>query len=212
TYEVADTILIDLTLSREDILSSIETTNQTLIAARKNIDVFGQALHERRGEKFPTIAATSSYTFQKQENKQVINNFSTLENRNLGFNYGLTATLPILNQFNNMRNISQAKVNLERVNLVYEQQKAVITTAVKNAYTNYDNAKKVLLIEEENILIAKENANIALEGSRRGLYTFIEVRTAQQSLADGYNRLIAARYTAKLADTELLRLKGELID
>jgi outer membrane protein len=212
TYEVADTIIIDLTLSREDILSSIETSNQTLIAARKNIDVFTQALHERRGEKFPTIALTSSYTFQRQENKTVINNFSTLENRNIGLNYGVTASLPILNQFNNMRNVSQAKVNLERTNLVYDQQKAVITTSVRNAYTNYDNAKKVLLIEEENILLAKENANIALEGSRRGLYTFIEVRTAQQSLADGYNRLIAARYTAKLAETELLRLKGELVD
>jgi outer membrane protein TolC len=111
-----------------------------------------------------------------------------------------------------MRNISQAKINLERANLIYEQQKTVITTAVRNAYTAYDNAKKVLLIEEENILLAKENANIALEGSRRGLYTFIEVRTAQQSLADGYNRVIAARYNAKLAETELLRLKGELVN
>ena len=54
---------------------------------------------------------------------------------------------------------------------------------VKNAYVNYDNAKKVLLIEEENILLAKENLNITLETFKRGATTFIELRTAQQSLA-----------------------------
>jgi outer membrane protein len=211
TYEVADTILINLTLSRDEILASIEASNQTLMAARKSVDVSTLALRERRGEKFPILNFTAGYTYQKTDNTKTINPYQSVKDTRNGFNYGLTASLPILNQFNNMRNISQAKINLERANLIYEQQKAVITTAVRNAYTAYDNAKKVLLIEEENILLAKENASIALEGSRRGLYTFIEVRTAQQSLADGYNRVIAARYNAKLAETELLRLKGELI-
>jgi len=76
---------------------------------------------------------------------------------------------------------------------------------------NYDNARKVLLIEEENILLAKENANIAMESFKRGVSTFIEQRTAQQSLEEAYNRLINARYLAKVAETELLRLSGDLL-
>ena len=68
-----------------------------------------------------------------------------------------------------------------------------------------------MLIEEENILLAKENVTIALEGFRRGITTFIELRTAQQSLADAYNRLIAARFNAKVSETELLRLQGALL-
>ncbi len=79
---------------------------------------------------------------------------------------------------------------------------------LQNAYVNYDNAKKVLLIEEENILLAKENLSITLETFKRGLTTFIELRTAQQSLADAYTRLINARFLAKVAETELLRLNG----
>jgi outer membrane protein TolC len=82
---------------------------------------------------------------------------------------------------------------------------------VRNAYLNYDNARKILQIEEETILLAKENVFIALESFRRGVTTFIELRTAQQSLADAYTRLISARYLAKLAETELLRLKGALL-
>jgi len=67
------------------------------------------------------------------------------------------------------------------------------------------------LTEEENILLAKENVTIALKTFKRGIATFIELRTAQQSLADGYNRLIASRYITKVAETELLRLNGSLL-
>jgi outer membrane protein TolC len=116
-----------------------------------------------------------------------------------------------MNGFINRRNIQQARINIDRQSLLYEQQKISVDVGVKNAYVNYDNAKKVLLIEEENILLAKENLYITLETFKRGATTFIELRTAQQSLADAYNRLINARFLAKLAETELLRLNGSLI-
>jgi outer membrane protein TolC len=86
-----------------------------------------------------------------------------------------------------------------------------VNVSLQNAFVNYENALKVLVIEEENILLAKENVFIALEGFKRGVFTFIELRTAQQSLADAYNRLINSRYLAKVAETELLRLDGSLI-
>jgi outer membrane protein len=83
--------------------------------------------------------------------------------------------------------------------------------ALKNAYVNYDNAKRILLVEEETITLAKENVSIALESFKRGVTTFIELRTAQQSLADAYNRLITARYNAKVAETNVLSLSGQLL-
>jgi outer membrane protein len=53
--------------------------------------------------------------------------------------------------------------------------------------------------------------NIALETFKRGVSTFIELRTAQQSLEEAYTRVINARYNAKLAETELLKLNGSLL-
>jgi outer membrane protein TolC len=82
---------------------------------------------------------------------------------------------------------------------------------VINAYMNYDQQKKALELEESNILLAKENVSIAIQTYRLGAFTFLQLREAQRSLEDAYNRLIAARYNAKLAETELLRLKGDLV-
>jgi outer membrane protein TolC len=53
---------------------------------------------------------------------------------------------------------------------------------------------------------------VALERFKQGVSTSIELREAQQSLEDGFNRLINARYNIKLAETQLLRLNGTLIN
>ena len=68
-----------------------------------------------------------------------------------------------------------------------------------------------MLLEEENIQLAKENTMIALERFRQGVSTYLELREAQKSLEDAYNRLIAARYNTKLAETQLMQLRGELV-
>jgi outer membrane protein len=80
-----------------------------------------------------------------------------------------------------------------------------------NFFKEYELQKKMLDLEEANILLAKENVNIQLELFRLGSSTIIQLRDAQFSLSDAYDRLIAARYNTKLAETELMRLKGELI-
>lgn len=210
-FDVADTIIIDLGLQQEQITATTEINNYTLQSFKKGIDIAGLSLRERKGERYPFLNLTSAYNFSRQENEVVINTFTPLFNRNRGFNYGLNVTFPIMNGFINRRNIQQARINVDRSRLLYDQTKVNIDVGVKNAYVAYDNAKKVLLIEEENIGLAKENIYIALESFKRSANTFIEVRTAQQSLADAYNRLINARYLAKVAETELLRLSGQLL-
>jgi outer membrane protein len=210
-FEVTDSIEINLNITKEEIEDNIESKNFLLQSFRQNMSVARLQYRERFGEYFPTISFGAAYNYSFTDNKTLINPFQALTNRSNGYNYGFTLGVPILNNFTTRRNVQQAEINFNRQGLLYEQQRAVINTAVQNAYVNYDNARKVLLIEEENILLAKENASIAMESFKRGVSTFIEQRTAQQSLEDAYNRLINARYLAKVAETELLRLSGDLL-
>lgn len=211
-FEVTDSIPIIASIKLEDILSNIENSNTALVAQRKSISVAEQSLWENRASRSPVINFTSSYNFNRQENELQTSPVAQKYIRNKGYNFGLSVTIPILNGMNTNRLIGQSKINVERQRLIYDQQLTIVTAGIRIAYTSYDNALKVLAIEEENILLARENVNIALEGFRRGITTFIELRTAQQSLADAYNRLIAARFNAKVSETELLRLQGSLIN
>jgi len=210
-YEVSDSIIINLDIREADIATNIDNTNFNLLSAKKDLDIAALQLKERKGEKYPFLNFTSSYNFTRNESNLATNPFSPLTNQNKGLNYGFTVTMPIINGFLNRRNIQQARITVDRTMLLYEQSKLTVDVSVKNAYTAYENAKAVLLIEEENILLARENLYITLETFKRGATTFIELRTAQQSLADAYNRLINARYLAKVAEIELLRLNGSLL-
>lgn len=210
-FDVADSITIDLGLREEDLRENLDNTNFALQAARQNVHIASLALRERRAEFLPFLNFNAAYNFSQTDNTRLINPFAPVYNQSKGFNFGFTLTVPILNGFNTWRLTQQAKLDVMRQNLLYDQLRTNVDVGLRNAYINYDNARKILLIEEENISLAKENVYIALEGFKRGVTTFIELRTAQQSLEEAYTRLITARFNAKVAETELLRLSGRLL-
>ncbi|MBU9937179.1 MAG: TolC family protein [Ferruginibacter sp.] len=210
-YEVSDSITFADDIILGDLMSTVETTNPQLLLTKKNIDISKLTLKERKAERYPVLTFNSAYNYSRTNNKTVINPFTPLFNRNNGFNYGIGITIPILNGFNTKRLIQQAQLDIDYLNISYQNQKAKIDLGITNAFKDYELQKKTLALEEENIILAKENVFISLERLRLGISTYLELRETQKSLEQAYDRLIAARYNTKLAETELLRLKGDLI-
>jgi outer membrane protein TolC len=189
----------------------LENSNPSLLISNKNISLAELGVRERKAERFPTISLNSAYNFNRTDNNSVINPFQPLFSQNKGLNYGVTATVPILNGFNVKRQIKQAELNVGFQTLQHQNQMSVINAAVLNAFTSYETHKKAVLLEEENIILARENLFIARERYRLAATPFLELREAQRSLEDALNRLTTARYNLKVAETELLRLKGSLV-
>jgi len=210
-YEVLDTIPIDTTLDLNVIKIDIENVSPAIRLAKKNVDISNITYRERKAELWPTISLTSAYNFNQTNNNSVINSFSTLYNLNKGFNYGITANIPIFNNYITRRNIRQAQADINFKQLTLENQISLLNTNVENSFRTYELQKKELAFEESNISFAKENVSIAYERYKLAVTTFIELREAQKSLADAYTRLITARYDAKVAETELLRLRGDIL-
>ena len=185
--------------------------NPQLLLNQKSIDVANLILRERRAERFPTVTFNSAYNFNRTSNNQVVNQFSTLFNQNHGFNYGLTASIPIFNGYTTRRNIRAAELDIQFQQLTYKRNVANLSTSVSNAWEDYKLHRQTLALEEENIKLVRENLFIARERYRLGVTTFLEMRIAEQSLADASNRLIQARYNTKIAEIELMRLRGDLV-
>ncbi len=210
-YEVADSIPFADNIILGDIMGTVETTNPQLQLIKKNIDIGKLTLKERKAERYPVVSFNSAYSYSKTQNKTVVNPFTLLYNRNNGFNYGIGVTIPILNGFTVKRQIQQAQLDIDYLHVSYKNQKSQIDLGITNVFKDYELQKKTLALEEENILLAKENVYISLERLRLGISTYLELRETQKSLELAYDRLIAARYNTKLAETELLRLKGDLV-
>lgn len=210
-FTVLDTIPITTGLILDSIQSGLTSVNPQLLLIQKGVDIANLSLQERRAERFPTVSFNSAYNFSRTDNKSVINPFQPLFNQNKGLNYGFTASIPIFNGYNSRRLIKAAQLDIEYQQLQYKRSLASITTSITNAYKDYDLSKRTLALEEENIILVRENLFIARERYRLGISTFLEMREAQRSLEEANNRLIQARYNTKIAEVELLRLRGDLV-
>jgi outer membrane protein len=211
SYEVSDSIPIDDKLSLPDIQNQLETTSPTILQAIKNVDISNITLRQVQATRWPVLSFVSAYNFTRNDNVNNINPFASIFSRNRGYNFGFTANVPILNYMNVNRSVKQAKLDVEYQQIALAKQKNAVNVLVKAGYYNYQFQVSTLRLEEENIELAKENVFIALERFKLGVSTFLELREAQKSLEDAYDRLIAARYNTKLSETELMRLKGDLV-
>ena len=210
-YDVLDSIPINMNMTLEEALAAAQVNNPSILIARKNIDIANLTLKEYKGDFFPTVSFNSAYNFTRLNNSTVVNPASPLFSQNKGLNYGFTASIPILNNFNTRRLVRQAKLGIQRSEVALSSQNLQVELAIYYAFKSYEFQKQSLQLEESNIQLAKDNVNIAFERFRLGVSTYLELRDAQISLADAYNRLIDARYNTKVAETALLRLKGDLV-
>lgn len=210
-FDVVEEIPFNQNLQLEEIQNNIASTNPSLLLAQRNIGIAQLTLRELKADRYPTISFNSAYNYNRLDNQTVVNPFQPLISRSNGYNFGLTANIPILNNRLVQRNIEQAHLDIDYLQLAYADRRTQIDASLRNAFRDYDYQKQALRLEEENIELARENVTIALERFRQGVSTYLELREAQKSLEDAYDRLIAARYNAKVAEIGLMRLKGELV-
>lgn len=211
-FIVADTTIdFNPNLNLAAVQSGVATTNPELLIAQKNLELANLDVRLRRAERLPVVELNSAYNFNRTDNKTVINPFQPLFNRNAGLNYGVSAAIPLFNGYNARRLIRQAELAAQGQRLTYNRNATLLQTNIVNAFRDYDLSKRALTLEEENMVLVRENLFIARERYRLGITTFIELREAQQSLSDAAFRLIQARFNTKVAEIELMRLRGELV-
>ena len=129
-----------------------------------------------------------------------------------GFNYGLAVRWNIFNGGDVRRRNQISMVNRENAYLQSEKARLQVKGDLSNFYTSYVNNKELALLEEENLEVAKENAEIALERYKIGKSNPLELREAQVNALDAEIRLLSARYNVKIAEVNLLRVSGKLVN
>ena len=127
------------------------------------------------------------------------------------FNYGVRATFNIFDGYNQKRRIQNAKINAEIASLQIEDLKNNLLSTLERTYITYENALNLIQLETENYAIAKQNIDIAFDRFKVGIATSYELREVQRNAVAAETRLIEAKFAAKSAEIELIRLSGNLM-
>ena len=79
------------------------------------------------------------------------------------------------------------------------------------AFKNYEKNNEILALESENVSVAKENLDLAIEQIRLGSISPIEFRDVQKNYITAQSRLSSAQFNAKMSERDLLKQSGSLI-
>jgi outer membrane protein TolC len=205
-FKVENEISIDESLNLSDLKTLAEKQNpqlQTQILEKNSVEL---QLKQVKAGRYPTVKINSGYNFTRAESSL---GFVT-QSSGRGLVYGVNASLPIFNGFNQNRNEKVAKLQVEYADIILKQQKIALESQLGGAFQSYQTNLELSKVEEKNIAIAKQNLDITLTKFKIGTITPIEYRTAQLNYIQSLVRFSNAQFQTKLYEISLKELSGSL--
>ena len=112
---------------------------------------------------------------------------------------------------NRKRERRNAQIAIENAELERENLEITLRANLADLWQAYQNNKRLLALERENLIAARENHFIAHERYMLGDLSGIEMREAQKSLLDAEERILVAQYNTKLCEISLLQVSGNIM-
>lgn len=196
-------------LQLEELKNQALSQNPQIIQSLINKNLAQNDIENLKSQAHPQIDLLAGYNTNKVVNGA---GFGVEKGTTNVFNYGIRATINIFDGYNQKRRVQNAKINSEIAELQLQNLKNNLISAIEQTYFTYQNALNLIKLENENYVIAKQNIDIAFDRYKVGFATSYELREVQRNAVAAETRLIEAKYNAKAAEIELIRLSGTLVN
>ncbi|MEN9297261.1 MAG: hypothetical protein RJB49_523 [Bacteroidota bacterium] len=207
-FSINNTIDLLPKLTLSELKMSALSQNPALIGAILSKKISDLETKNIQSQQKPQIDLVAGYNLNSVANGA---GFGVEKGSSDVFNYGLRATINIFDGYNQKRRIQNAKINAEIASMQIEDLKNALLSALERTYVTYENSLNLIQLETENYAIAKQNIDIAFDRFKVGIATSYELREVQRNAVAAETRLIEAKFAAKSAEIELIRLSGNLL-
>ena len=204
---IVDSIIrVNANLNFEELWDATLATNASLLKADQNTTIAQLDYKKINSRNYPYLKLNTGYgyTFNKYDIA------ANSQRGNLGFNGGLTVGFNIFDG-NRRREKRNASIAIKNARLQRQEVEQALRADISNLWQAYRNNLKMLNLERQNLVAAKENHEIAMERYMLGDLAGIEMREAQKSLLDAEERILSAEYDTKLCEISLLQISGKVL-
>ncbi len=205
-FDTQEEIEPDASVSLTSITEKASAGNYDLLLAQSNLGVLLQQKREILAQRLPTVTLNGNINYSQNKNDAGF----TLFSRNSGPNGNITLAVPLFNGGNNIRQMKVADITIQNQRTSIEQIKNQVQTSILNAFYNFKNALNLVQLEKENLELIRENNLIATERFKKLSITSLELRQVQLDYINSQTRYINALFLAKIAETEMKLLAGDL--
>lgn len=206
-FRVIDELEVDSVLLLSELRTLAEKQNPQLQAQIINKKIAELELKQIKAARYPLVRVNTAYNFS--ESIASLGFVAQFQSR--GLNYGFSASVNIFDGFAQNRNEKIAKIQIENSKLNIDQQNLALNSQLSTSYQTYLTNLELIVLEEKNESIAKQNLNITLDKFRIGTITTLEFRTAQLNYVNAKVRYSNAQFQGKLSEIALRELAGNLV-
>lgn len=210
-YIVDTTVNFIPRLQLDLMIENAEENNVRLLQGEKAITISKYDIKVSKSGYLPSVGLTGSYGWNRNVSAESAFFPGSTTTTN-GLSAGLNLTWNIFDGGRTRVQVQNAKINSETRELLKQQIELEVKRDIANALGTYENKLYVFHVQEENVATNLDNFNRTQEQYKLGQVTSIEFRQAQINLLNARTSLNLAKYDAKLAELELLRLTGQLLN
>lgn len=207
SFELIDTIPQATILDLNSMYGRLQEQNPQLISAKSRQRIAELNIKEVAADRYPTLRLNSGYNFNNQNAEAGF----FVQNRNKGFNYGISASVNIFNGLLQSKREKIAKIESQSAEMDYLSTKQNLEANWSALVSSYQNNLALLKLEGENQQVSKRNLEISNDKYKLGGISSFQLREAQRSYIESNSRFVNALYQYKLAETSLLELAGDLV-
>lgn len=206
SFEVTSNIPLNNQLIYEQLWDQVLQQNPDLMIARNNIYISSLDKKSAWTMISPRVNVNAGYSFNKSEAEV---GFMML-NRNLGRAMGISLTWNLFDGFTKHNNIQIARIREESANALLNQTELDMKSELLRIYNEYITNLQLVKFELDNRALALRNLEVAMEKYRIGAINDVDLRETQQKMMDAETRYLLSQFRSKIAETELLRISGQL--
>lgn len=194
-------------LDEVDIRQNTLAANSSLLMAQKNRTLSELDYKKAKSRNYPYVRLNAGYGYTANWYETG----TTELQKRLGLNYGVTVGFTLFDGLNRRREQRNARLEIENRDLRTQELELSLRADLSTLWTAYKNYLNLWALEKENVVVAQEYYNVAIDRYRLRELSGIELREAQNKLLDAEERRSIAEYNTKLCEISLLQLSGQIL-
>lgn len=207
-FMASDSIRIDESLQLNILIDDLRVRNKQLLGLMQEENILQLQNKSVKTELLPQLDFNLGYGYTNFNSQAGF----LLQNQSIGLSYGLSLSWRVFDRLDRSRRNQTTQIAVDNNTIAMQELENQLTGDLSSAYVRYRNKLDLIKLEQDNLEVAKENAEIAIERYRVGRSNAIELREFQLNSIEAESRLLNAIFLAKQAEINLLAISGNLLN
>ena len=200
--------MIDIPLvsyETDSLVSKAMSSFGSIKSALLDVNISKNEMKSNQSKHYPTIDLTATYDYSDVTSGSRLGK-STRESNAIG----LTVNFPIYQGGYQKSKVSEARYKYTNAKINLDHLRRTVKKDILDNINNHTLLKKLVIVKRDSYNDTNESYVTILKGSESGLYTDVEVKTAEYELVKSKNELIETTLEYLLVDLKLKKYSSNL--